>query len=272
MEIGDNPASLDSGRAEGRGAEGPGVLYLSDQLAEGSLPLGLALDWAVDVASALCELHWSGRYHGAVAADSVMLGPGGATLLSPRELAGEAGQGRDVAAFGALLHEMITGRKPGGGAESPRAVPRQGRAGLRRSASHLALRCVEACDGSRPNMPQVLTELRLFRVLARQWDAESAAAPRGQQAQPRAAAECDPEFDPAATMYAPGGFLPAPDPAPALPSPSGSRCPRCGGFVHFSRARTLFEGLLDVLGIRLLRCLRCHYRYGFILGMMFSKD
>jgi len=243
MEILDKTASFR--RVETRGDRSAEVLCLSNRLANGALPLEVALDWAADIASALRELHGAGREHGAVAADSVMLGPSGASLRSPRERSDEAGQRGDVGAFGALLYEMVAGRKPGGGIESSLAVARQGPEGLRRSASCLALRC-QAPEGSRPNMQQVLTEIRLFRVLARQCETPPEAAPE----------RC----------------LPVARPASTLPAPSGLRCPRCGGFAHFSRARTLFEGLLDVLGIRLQRCLRCHYRYGVVLGIIFSRN
>jgi hypothetical protein len=262
------------GQVEARHEARPANSYLSAELAKGALPLATALDWAADVASELREMHCAGRYHGAVAAHRVILTSVGAILISPHEFLEQACETGDVTAFGALLYEMVTGLKPD--AESDvmppmAAVPCQGPEGIRRAAIRLALSCLEESQKPRLTMQQMVTELRLFRVLERQWDTVVPAPPPFEPS-PRPARNPEPVYAPVALTFPAEHFLVAEDEA-TKPSPARLECPRCGGFfVHSSQPRTSVERLLEVLQFRWRRCHRCYYRYGTFGRFFFCKD
>ena len=120
---------------------------LAARLAKGPVPLAKALEYAAQIASALDKAHRAGIVHRDLKPGNVMLTPGGAKLLDfglaklrasvaqagtmlPRELTGpgtilgtaqymapeqvegnEADERSDLFAFGAVLHEMLTGKK-----------------------------------------------------------------------------------------------------------------------------------------------------------------
>ena len=265
MLILDKPALSHADRAEA-GDGNQGDLCISNHVSNGLLPLAFVLSCAGDVAGILRELHSAGRCHGAVA-ECLVLAPHGATLVPPREFPEMVDQGLDVRAFGSLLYEMVTGLKPSeetGGIESAPMATFQGPEGVRLAAIRLALRCLETSDGRRPNMQQVLTELRLFHVLARQWEP----APAVESPQPASAVRSAP----APIMFVPESFGLDVDDAATLRKPSRVRCPHCSGpFVYFSLPKTWFERMLGSMGIHLHRCHRCLYRFGVLLGIVFSK-
>jgi DNA-directed RNA polymerase subunit M/transcription elongation factor TFIIS len=154
--------------------------FLASRLAQGPLPLPLALRYATDVAAALRELHQAGRTHGEVSANSVVLRLSGARLLPPNHLARGANSGADVAAFGAVLYMMLTGNKPprsGLLAAPVERAPHAGPPGLRAAATRLAAKCLAAAPDQAPTIQMVVTEVRLLNVLAQQAGAESPAPP-----------------------------------------------------------------------------------------------
>ena len=156
---------------------------LADRLVDGPLPLPFALRCATDVAAALRELHEVGRSHGEVSTDSVVLRHSGAALLPPNGIPRQVDLGADVAAFGAVLHEMLTGGKsPDGGsrAASEERVPHAGAPGLRAAATRLAAKCLAKPPEQAPTIQMVVTEVRLLSVLARQSEAPSPGPPRGE--------------------------------------------------------------------------------------------
>jgi hypothetical protein len=154
---------------------------LASRLAEGPLPLPFTLRCATDVAAALRELHAVGRTHGEVSTASVVLRPSGAALLPANGLPRKVDLRADVAAFGAVLYEMLTGGKPplGGPLAAPEEhVPHTGVPGLRAAATRLAAKCLAATPDQGPTIQMVATEVRLLNVLTRQSEAETPAPPR----------------------------------------------------------------------------------------------
>jgi serine/threonine protein kinase len=250
---------------------------LGSRLAQGPLPLPFALRCATDVAAALRELHRAGLAHGEVSPASVVLRPSGAALLPPNGLVGEANSRADVAAFGAVLYEMLTGGKPpsGGHLAAPaERVPEAGLPGLRAAATRLAAKCLATAPDEVPSTQMILIEVRLMNVLAQQLGAKSPAPPQPppppappQLAPPRPAPipETRRKSDPVASGTAAKRVA-----EPPRTSPVG-KCPKCGSRqVHESRPRTRFELIVSDFGIPLRRCHRCHYRYLVVFRLVFS--
>jgi eukaryotic-like serine/threonine-protein kinase len=106
---------------------------LSTELARGPLPAEEALRIAIEIGAALHKIHSRGLVHGALSAGCIVLGAGGARILhgspspedrapyrAPEQIRGEEPDVRsDVFAYGALLYEMVAGKRPfpGVGAE-----------------------------------------------------------------------------------------------------------------------------------------------------------
>ena len=238
---------------------------LAERLSSAPLPLPLALSYATDIAAALRALHYDGHPHGWVNAAAVVLTPEGA-VLKGGHASRQASLRSDIAAFGALLYEMIHAKKTGPDLPLPVVpctVPRTGREGLKLAASRLASRCLS--DDSL-DMQKVATEVRLLKVLSRQLSISESGTPDPPQ----------PAGPPGATV-APG-LAPAAGTRDALPDRAGdpplddARCPRCGcPHVYISKPRTGVESFLGMIGSPVQRCHRCLHRYLTILGIHFTK-
>jgi hypothetical protein len=143
------------------------------------MPLVAALRCASDVAKILSELHQQGRPHGRLTPASVVMKESGAELLPSRAQWEQGAEEHDVAAFGALLYEVIMGAKPpvDASAGTFRAPgPNSGLLGIRAAAMRLAGKCL----GYFPvtlSMQQAATEVRLLWVVARQFEAGGATDP-----------------------------------------------------------------------------------------------
>jgi hypothetical protein len=155
-------------------------------------------------------------------------------------------------------------------------------------------------------MQQVLMEVRLYGLMARQSGRQPAVAlanPAGnrfpsplpltssgkpvadiglpaQEGEPTAIVPPMVQLHNVTDAQLPPKLRPALDPrwfvapgGPAESSPlSDIKCPFCGGgFVYPSRPRNRLENLLKALGIQLNRCHRCFYRYVTVLGMVFQR-
>ena len=99
---------------------------LADRLAKGGLPAQEALRHAIDIGTALQRAHSRGAVHGKLSPHAILLTASGARIVrpvegtdldalayrSPEQVSGEApGWRSDIFAFGALLYEMVSGRR-----------------------------------------------------------------------------------------------------------------------------------------------------------------
>ena len=239
-------------RGDGEFAEGTAPPErLADRLAEGRLPLDQALGCAADLAMALRELHAGGRAHGAVTPVFVALEPSRAVLLPAPGSAASATPSGDVAAFGALLYEMLVGRKATGSAFAP-AIVRSPYGTAWTPVYQSALRVAEKCLAGNPDVlpsfQNIATEVRLLLVVARRPQGASETASLGVRGPV-------PEFseDPGSTL-------------------TDLICPRCGADdVHISARRSPFEHFLGRFEISFFRCRRCFHRFLLIFGIKIPK-
>jgi hypothetical protein len=245
---------------------------LAERLLSGPLPLPVALQYAADIAASLRELHRDGRTHGCVNAAAIVLISDRAVLQAgspPRETALPS----DIAGFGAVLYEMINGRKPAPGLPLlivDRTFWRAGLDGLKMAANQLASRCLSgAAPDIRPDIRKVAPEVRLLKLLALQL----AVHPPKPRPQPQALQSLSSE--PVAEAHpAAAGEIEVSGLRPVDRSISArGRCPRCGSLsVHVSRSRTLVESLLNHTANPVWRCHRCCHRYFRMLGIDFAKS
>jgi hypothetical protein len=240
---------------------------LASRLAHGPLPLPFALRCATDVAAGLRQLYRAGQAHGEISPASVVLRSTGAALLPPNHPAGGADSRADVAAFGTVLYQMLTGSEPprsrGSGLPEARAedAPQAGPPCLRAAATRLAAKCLATQPDQAPTIQMVVTEVRLLNVLARQLGAESAARPQG--ASHGRAIEV-----PKRQRSGPGAKNGV---AEREPSPV-ERCPRCGSpDVCKSQRLTTLELMISGVGIPICRCHRCCHRYVVLFRFAFPK-
>jgi len=169
----------------GRETSGPGLRTLADRLSEGRMPAPEALHYATLLAEALRQMHDRGEVHGSVSPESVVLAGGGIDLIPPPEkLESQAADAStDILAFGAVLHEMLTGRKIFGG-ESP-SVPTP--TGIPIADRLLAGCLAKEPAARRPSMQKVLRELKLVTLAARCADVSTATRRAGAEMARRAA-------------------------------------------------------------------------------------
>ena len=257
---------------------------LAQRLEQGPLPLGEALRCARDIANHLRELHEEGRVHGEVVPRLVMLRQSGNVLMPPNAPPNDLGSIADIHAFGVMLYQMLTGRKP-----TPeellstpiQAPPRKGPGAIYAAAIRLAERSITAVPESGASMQKALIELRLLSVQARQW--EDAGQSAGQLNTPE-------RLSPAASPARPAVSGAVSELPATLPESSNGkdvqetsaesdetdesaadekedlmadgRCPRCRcSKVRPSRPRNRLERFLKVIGFPVVRCHRCYFRY-----------
>jgi eukaryotic-like serine/threonine-protein kinase len=165
---------------------------LSQRLSEGRIPVADALRYAMILADALRKIHDDGRAHGAVSPDTIGLTASGLELLqapaldsaasymSPEVLEGRPADSRsDIFSFGAVIYEMLSGRKAFEGTD---------RRAMASSGSPALDRLVGGCVAKEPaariqRIQKVMLELKLLAVSAS-----------------RSAAQAVPRRDPAAEL------------------------------------------------------------------------
>jgi hypothetical protein len=220
------------------------------------------LSFATDIAAKLRELHYDGRAHGWVNAAAVVIESGHAALRGGGS-AGRASTQNDIPSFGALLYEMINGRKTGPDVPLPvvpRHVGRTGPDGIRMAANHLASRCL---SDDTLDIQKVVTEIRLLKLLAKQ--APMAAL----QVTETELSECDALEQ---RLIEEAACEDGDEDLPEKTVPIATHCPRCSSaYVYPSRPRTGFEDWLGRIGAPVVRCHRCYHRYFVFFGFRFNK-
>ncbi|MEO8592777.1 MAG: hypothetical protein ABI759_05620 [Candidatus Solibacter sp.] len=188
---------------------------LADAIAQGPLPLQLALHVAYDLAGELRDLHEQARAYGKLTPHSVALTDAGARLLPQRTYWEKAVPERDIQAFGNVLYQMLHGvPAPSTLTASDIRLPagQTGPARLQATGTKLALRCLNP-RGSRLSMQQVATELRLLSVMQRQEDAH--ARPPEESPAPHPGVKAPATWTPPIGMLIDTpGAIPLPPPAP----------------------------------------------------------
>ena len=158
---------------------------LADRLAKGGLPALEALRYAVDIGTVLKRAHLRGAIHGKLSPHAILLTAAGARIVgpvegedldalayrSPEQVSGDAPDWRaDIFAFGALLYEMVSGRRafPGEGAALGRAIvelppaPLMGKSSIHAAMEGVIASCLEKDPARRRQRIQnAVLELRL---------------------------------------------------------------------------------------------------------------
>jgi len=171
---------------------------LAQRLSEGRLPAVEALRNAMQLADSLRKLHDTGKVHGAVTPSNLVLVAGGVELLPAAGGSGEAitpytapevVQGRpadarsDVFGFGAILFEMMTGRRAFDGESRVALAASLTETPTPASGSPTVDRLVGPClnknpDARSPRLQKVMMELKLLMVAVRRAAPGAGGAPR----------------------------------------------------------------------------------------------
>ncbi|HEY1494580.1 MAG TPA: protein kinase [Candidatus Solibacter sp.] len=171
---------------------------LAQRLSEGRLPVADALRYGMLLAESLRRLHDSGKIHGAVTPINLSMAGEGLDLLpapewtkgaitpytAPEVLHGrEADIRSDIYSFGAILFEMLTGRRAFEGETRVALVSNITHAQIPTSGSPAVDRLIGAClsknpETRTPRMQKVIMELKLLSVAARRTEPAAGAGVR----------------------------------------------------------------------------------------------
>ncbi|MCX6630361.1 MAG: protein kinase [Candidatus Solibacter sp.] len=184
---------------------------LARSLSEGRLPVAEALRYAMQLADSLRKLHDAGKTHGAVTPSNLALVDGGVELLAAAEGSGgditpytapevvrcrPADARSDVFSFGAILFEMLTGRRAFDGESRITLAANLTETPAPGSGSAAVDRVVGMCLHKNPDarcsrMQKVMMELKLLSVSARRAGTISGAALRREMAADLAAVRAE---------------------------------------------------------------------------------
>ena len=162
---------------------------LALRMTEGKIPVSEALHYAMSLAEALRKLHDTGKAHGAVAPSGIVLSGTAVELIpslgplaavtpytAPEVLQGETADSRsDIFSFGAIVFEMLTGRRAFDGENQTELKLALCNAAPPPSGSPSVDRLVTACVAKAPSarwqrMQKIILELKLLTVAARRAD------------------------------------------------------------------------------------------------------
>ena len=162
---------------------------LALRMTERKIPVSEALHYAMSLAEALRKLHDAGKAHGAVAPSSIVLSGTAVELIpslgplaavtpytAPEVLQGETADSRsDIFSFGAIVFEMLTGRRAFDGENQAELKLALCNAAPPPSGSPSVDRLVTACVAKAPSarwqrMQKIILELKLLTVAARRAD------------------------------------------------------------------------------------------------------
>ena len=163
----------------------PAGLSLADRMSAGALPFAESLRHAIATGEALRVVHGRGRAYGVLQPSNVMIQEGGYHLVpaglvvitpyfSPEQVLGRDIDPRsDIFSLGALLYEMLSGRKAFGAPTKPalrfeildcEPAPLEQVAPV---LSHLVMRCLEKKPERRvQRMEVLLASLKLQEIMA----------------------------------------------------------------------------------------------------------
>ncbi len=140
-----------------------GSRTLAERLSEGTIPVEEGLRYATLLGEALSNLHDSGKSHGAVSPETILVTAEGLELAPPAETAGPPDIPADIFAFGTVLGEMLAGPKQLTG-----DTPADGRVTDDHGIGKLIAGCLARDPADRlPSMRKVLLELKLAGLSAR---------------------------------------------------------------------------------------------------------
>jgi len=166
---------------------------LALRLTEGRIPVSEALHYAMSLAESLRKLHDAGKAHGAVTPSAIVLTASGLELIpslgplatvtpytAPELLQGQPADARsDVFSFGALVFEMLTGRRAFDGQGQSEIALALCSSAPPPSGSAAVDRLVSGCVAKNPaarwqRMQKIIMELKLLTVAARRTDSTPA--------------------------------------------------------------------------------------------------
>jgi hypothetical protein len=166
---------------------------LAQRITEGRIPVSEALHSAMSLAEILRKLHDAGKAHGAVSPSSIVITATGLDLIpslgppatvtpytAPEVLQGKPADARsDIFAFGALVYEMLTGRRAFEGDGQTALTLALVNSDPPASGSPAVDRLVAGCVAKSPaarwqRMQKIIMELKLLTVAARRADAPPA--------------------------------------------------------------------------------------------------
>ena len=239
---------------------------LSERLARGPLTAGEALRLAIELGVSLQKVHTNGKVHGQLSPFCILLIEGGIRILkhaaspedsaayrAPEQLRGEDPDVRsDVFAYGAVVYEIVTGRRafPGTGSELAQRILKQSPEplGVHSSGYGTLEKVVAGCLDKDParrrqRVQNAVIELKLGGAQPRPTDvATRRPPPAGAMSQPATEVVLPPlasQATPITAQTKPNGATPQPAKTFHLPRPS-INIPRPAMTAYAAQAKAVY--------------------------------